>query len=49
MKNTGLTNLIHLPFLFNITTPAVDIWSEKTADYRFSGSMCQQKTTTSMK
>lgn len=28
-------SLMHLELLFNITTPVVDIWSERTADYGY--------------
>lgn len=28
-------NLMHLQLLFNITTPVVDIWSERKAGYGF--------------
>lgn len=34
---------MHLQLLFNITTPVVDIWSERTADYGFLVVMSQQK------
>lgn len=35
MTIRGVKNLMHLQLLFNITTPVVDIWSERTADYGF--------------
>lgn len=35
MTAGGERNLTHLQLLFNITTPVVDIWSERKAGYGF--------------